>query len=146
MATVRKKSLNERKNLYLESRLRNQKAWYSEKAGFNSRKENGWFWKIVAIQILALVFAIIWAASNTLPVNVVPFLMTCAASAIAWSQMKRHSELAQTYSLAAQELGDQETIALDITEETDFLELVEQVEETIFSGTYHVVCAPRCGN
>ena len=56
--------------------------------------------------------------------------------------MKRYGELAQTYSLAAQELGDQETIASDTTEEADFLALVEQVEETI-SREHTMWCARR---
>ena len=98
--------------------------------------------QVVVLQILAVVFAIIWAASSSLPVNMVPLLMTCAASAIAWSQIKRYGELAQTYSLASQELGDQEAIASDITEEADFLALVEQVEETI-SREHTMWCARR---
>ena len=142
MNDVRRKSVDERRNLYLKSRLRDQKIWYLNKATFNSRKENYWFWAVVALQVLAVVLAIIWAASSSLPVNVVPFLMTCAASAVAWSHMKRYGELAQTYSLAAQELGDQEAIASDITEEADFLALVEQVEETI-SREHTMWCVRR---
>ena len=38
--------------------------------------------------------------------------------------MKRYSELAQSYSLAAQELGDQEVIASNIAKEADLLTLV----------------------
>lgn len=142
MNIVRQKPLNERQNLYLVSRLRDQKTWYTNKAKFNSRKENCWFWNVLVLQILAVVLAIIWAVSSRLPINTVPLLMTGAAAAIAWSQMKRYSELAQSYSLAAQELGDQETIALDITEEADFLELVEQVEETI-SREHTMWCVRR---
>ena len=142
MNDMRRKSLDERRNLYLESRLRDQKTWYSDKAKFNSKKESCWFWTIVILQVLAVALAIIWAASSSLPVNMVPLLMTCAASAIAWSQIKRYGELAQTYSLASQELGDQEAIASDITEEADFLALVEQVEETI-SREHTMWCARR---
>lgn len=131
MKNIRQKSMDERRNLYLKSRLRDQKIWYINKAKFNSRKENCWFGTVVILQILAIVFAIIWAASSGLPVNVVPLLMTCAASAGAWSQMKRYGELSQTYSLAAQELGEQETLATDIIEEAKFLAFVEQIEENI---------------
>ena len=131
MSSIRQKSVDERKNMYLKERLRDQRAWYSNKAKFNSRKEDFWFYKVLVLQILAIALAIIWAASSSLPVNMVPFLMTCAASAVAWSQMKRYSELAQTYSLTAQELGEQETIVLSITKEDDLLTLVEQIEETI---------------
>ncbi|MCY3766264.1 MAG: DUF4231 domain-containing protein [Gemmatimonadetes bacterium] len=142
MNEIRRKSVDERRNLYLESRLRDQKTWYSNKAIFNSRKENRWSWTVVVLQISAIAFAIIQACLSGLPLNVVPLLMTCAASAVAWSQMKRYSELAQTYSLAAQELGDQETIALHITEEADLINLVRQVEETI-SREHTLWCARR---
>ena len=56
--------------------------------------------------------------------------------------MKRYSELAQSYFLAAQELGDQEAIASNIMKEDDFLALVEQVEETI-SREHTMWCARR---
>ena len=142
MNDVRRKSVDERRNLYLKSRLRDQKIWYLNKATFNSRKENYWFWAVVVLQVLAVVLAIIWAASSSLPVNVVPLLMTCAASAIAWSQMKRYGELNQSYSLAAQELVEQEAIASNITEEDDLLTFMEQVEETV-SREHTMWCARR---
>ncbi len=142
MNEIRRKSVGERRNLYLESRLRDQKTWYSNKAIFNSRKEIRWYWTVVVLQISAIALAIIQACSSGLPLNVVPLLMTCAASAVAWSQMKRYNELAQSYSLAAQELGDQETIALDAMEEAVFLELVEQVEQTI-SREHTMWCVRR---
>ena len=142
MHEMRRKFVDERRNLYLESRIRDQKIWYTNKAKFNSRKENCWFWSVLVLQILAVVFAILWAASSSLPANTVPLLMTCAAAAIAWSQMKRYSELAQSYSLAAQELGDQEAIASNITQEADLIKLVVQVEETI-SREHTMWCARR---
>ena len=91
MDNVRQKPLNERQNLYLVSRLRNQKTWYSDKAKCNSKEESCWFWVVLALQMFAIAFAIIKACSGGLPVNMVPLLMTCAVSAIAWSQMKRES-------------------------------------------------------
>ena len=142
MDYVRQKSLNERHQLYLDSRIRDQKNWYSKEAKFNSRAESFWFWVVFAFQMFAISLAVLLACLGGLPVNIVPLLMACAASAIAWSHMKRYGELAQTYSFAAQELGDQEAIASDITEETDFLALVEQVEETI-SREHTMWCARR---
>ncbi len=142
MNKIREKSLDERRDLYLKARLRDQKNWYSENSRFNAGKEDCWFVTVTILQVLAVVLAIIWAASKSLPVNIVPVLMTCAASAIAWSKMKRYGELAQSYSLAAQELGDQEAIFSNVTTENDLLTLVEQVEETI-SREHTMWCARR---
>ena len=142
MDSVRQKPLNDRRYVYLGSRLRDQKIWYSNKAKFNSRMERRWFLGVLVLQILAVALAIICAAIGSLPVNIVPLVLTSAAAGIAWTRIKRYAELAQSYSLAAQELGDQETIALDITEEADFLGLVEQVEQSI-SREHTMWCARR---
>ena len=141
MRDVRRKSVDERRQLYLESRIRHQKRWYSNRAQFNSKKEKNWFWIIVFLQALAIVLAFIKVAFS-LPVNLVPLLMTCAATAIAWSQMKHYGELAQTYSLAAQELGEQEVTASNIMAENNLLTLIEQVEETI-SREHTMWCVRR---
>ena len=142
MNDVRTKPFEERKAFYLESRLRDQKGWYAKKANLNSCGESHWFWITTGLQCFAAVLAIVEAASGGFQIAVVPILMTCAAAAVAWNQMKRHSELAQTYSLAAQELGEQEAIALDITDESQFFAIVEQVEETI-SREHTMWCARR---
>ena len=131
MKGIRQKSVDQRRDLYLKSRLRDQKIWYLKKAKFNSNKEECWFRAVVILQILAVAFAIIRSQLSGLPVNVVPLLMTFAAVAVAWSQMKRYGELTQSYSLAAQELGEQEAIASNVTTEAALLKLVEQAEETI---------------
>ena len=49
MDNVRQKPLNKQQSLYLESRIRDQKAWYSNKAKFNSKKESCWFWIVLAL-------------------------------------------------------------------------------------------------
>ena len=142
MNDLRTKTLDERKTFYIENRLSNQKVWYSIKANQNAKSETYWSRITIVLQSLAVVLAIVQAASNGFPLNVIPVLMTLAAIAVAWSQMKRYGELAQTYSLAAQELGEQETLAAGIIKEADFLVLVEQVEENI-SREHTMWCARR---
>ncbi len=142
MREMRVRIFEERKSFYITSRLRDQKSWYSRKANLNSRFETNWFWATTGLQGLAVVISIIEAASGGFPLNAVPILTTCAAAVAAWRQMKRHSELAQTYALAAQELGELESIAVSLSSEADFLSLVEQVEETI-SREHTMWCARR---
>ena len=131
MINTRHMDAGQRRNLYLKSRLNDQVAWYLRKARRNLNRESFWFWTIGVIQIFAITFAVVQVAFDGLPVNMIPLLMTCAASAVAWGQIKRYGELAQTYSLAAQELKEQETLATYAMKEEDFLELVESIEETI---------------
>lgn len=143
MRDARLKSVGEKLDLYIKSRLCDQKTWYSEKANFNSKKEICWRCVVLILQILAIGFAFYRVGfSSSLSIIVVPFLIICAASAIAWSHMKRYGDLARTYSVAAQELGEQEMLASNITEEASFVTFVDQVEGTI-SREHTMWCVRR---
>lgn len=139
---MRLNAFTTRKAFYLEQRLQDQKSWYSRKANMNACVGDRWFWATVVLQALAVVIAIIWAASGGLQVNAVPFFTTCAAALTAWTQVKRHDELKQSYSLAAQELSELESIVTSLTDETQFPQLVEQVEDAI-SREHTMWRAPR---
>ena len=56
--------------------------------------------------------------------------------------MKRHGELAHSYTVAADDLGDQEEMAGDIKEESSFVDFVVQVEENL-SREHGMWCARR---
>lgn len=142
MKEMRGRAFGERKTFYIDCRLRDQKRWYSKKANINARSGTHWFWVTAGLQALAVTIAIIEAVTAGFQINIVPVLATCAAAVAAWSQMKHHSELAQTYALAAQELGELDSIAVSLTDEVKFPQLVEQVEETI-SREHTMWCARR---
>ena len=142
MRLVRSQSLDDRKSFYLSARLKDQKAWYSNKANYNARAGSKWFWIVLVLQFLAIVFAILKASIDKLPINIVPVATTCAAIVVAWNQIKRHDELKKTYSLAAMELGELESISINIKTNDDFIQFVEQIEETI-SREHTMWCARR---
>ena len=142
MRDIRDKNTEERRNLYLKSRLIDQKTWYTKKASYNTKLENRWFYATTGMQFLAIVSAVIQAVVPTVPLNLVPILMTCAAAAIGWSQMKRHSELAQSYSIAAQELGELQAISSAVTQEHEFCQFVNDVEYAI-SREHTMWCVRR---
>jgi len=142
MQQVRSRSFNERKQIYLKHRLMDEKSWYSKKARINARSGSWWFWVTVALQAIVVTIAIVQASAGSFKINFVPVITTLAAVVAAWSQMKRYDELSKTYSLAAQELGELEAIANSLTQENDFPQFVEQVEETI-SREHTMWCARR---
>jgi hypothetical protein len=142
MRQVRTLSFEDRKRIYVEHRICDQKSWYSHKAGQNARAGTRWFWTTVSLQGITVVVAIVQAITEGLGFSVVPVLTTCAAAVAAWNQMKRHDELAKTYALALQELGELETIARSLSAEGDFPRLVEQVE-TAISREHTMWCARR---
>jgi len=142
MRQIRSSPFAERKQFYIDSRLRDQKLWYSRKANVNARSGTRWFWIMAGLQAIAVTIAIAQMTVGSLKFNLVPVFTTCAAVVIAWSQMKRYDELAKAYSLAAQELGELEAIAEGLSQKSDFGQLVEQVEETI-SREHTLWCARR---
>ena len=142
MKQIRSSSFEKRKKFYGEGRLRDQKSWYSKKARINTSSGSSWFWVTLILQAIAVTIAVIQAGIGSFSINIVPVLTTVAAAVAAWSQMKRHDELAKTYSLAAQELSELEAIADSLLQASDFPQLVEQVEETI-SREHTMWCARR---
>lgn len=142
MRQVRTLSFEDRKRIYVEQRLREQKSWYSHKAALNARVGARWFWMTAGLQGVAVTMAIIQAVVGGLGLNIVPILTTCAAAVAAWNQMKRHDELAKTYALASQELSELEAITSSLGIENDFPQLVEQIEEAI-SREHTMWCARR---
>ncbi len=131
MQQVRQQTFDERKSFYIQERLRNQKSWYSKSAKQHKRRGEQWFWLTCCLQFLALAVAIVQAISGGFGYALVPVLTTCAAAAAAWSRMRRHDELAQTYSVVAQELAEIEALVSGSVGENDFLQLLEQVEGAI---------------
>ena len=79
MRNARTADVGNRKNLYLASRVRDQKAWYSKKAAFNDKLKARWFLAATTLQLIAVALAIAQAVASVFPVNGVPFLTTFAA-------------------------------------------------------------------
>lgn len=129
MRRTREMTLKERKQLYIASRLRDQKAWYAKKAQANARSGNIWFAATAVLQTCALVTAVVQAKLGGLPVNILPLLATFTAVVAAWSQVKRYDELAQAYALAAHELEELDSLGTSVKTEAEFAQLVEQTEE-----------------
>ncbi|MCY3705264.1 MAG: DUF4231 domain-containing protein [Gammaproteobacteria bacterium] len=131
MTNIRGMSFSRRREQYLLSRLRDQKQWYSTSASTNSRRASHSFLAVVLLQATAVLYSISRISSASLTIDLVPLLMTLAASVIAWSNLKRYQELGHTYSCAAQELADHETLAANVNDESTFIDIVSQTEGII---------------
>jgi hypothetical protein len=142
MREVRSSSLEARRTLYLRERLLNQKEWYRKKAALSARLAFRWFWTVALLQTVALPVAIVNLASDGALFNVGPIAASLAGPLLAWAQIKRFDEIAQTYGLAAQELSALESLAPHATTEPFFEQLVLQSEEAI-SREHTMWCARR---
>jgi hypothetical protein len=105
MQEIRKLGLEERKAVYSKCRVSNQLEWYSEKAAKSRKREVIWFWSIIAAQALALVAAIVLMRFPSLSLDLTGVFSALAAAFLGWLQTKRYQELAQSYAVAAYELG-----------------------------------------
>jgi len=129
MITTRECALQERKSLYLEQRLLDQRQWYQRQSLKNEGSKNLYFWVVVALQLGAVGVAI--AQWRPLGVGVVGLAVTLTASITAWTQARRHDDLAQSYALAVQELGEiRARIEMGVTEDS-FSESVVESEAAI---------------
>lgn len=105
MRIIRSLDKDERKRIYLAERIDDQRQWYSNKSQANLRSANRYFIGTICSQGLAIITAftiLIWQGSL---IQLTGIFTTLAAAFMAWTQMKRNDELAQSYGLAAQELN-----------------------------------------
>lgn len=104
MLSIRKLSFNERKLIYIEERVKNQRDWYITKAKSNKVKSNYFFWGIICIQFIAFVYSLI-LIKNSIIFNIVPLMTTIAVSLLTWLQVKQHQELSQSYAVAVNDIN-----------------------------------------
>ncbi len=102
MSATREGALEERRASYRKQRLADQMRWYHDKAASHDRAREIFFLLAVVLQLAAVLAAFLeWRPGK---LNVVPLLVTFAASLTAWAQARRHEESAQAYAVARQEL------------------------------------------
>lgn len=142
MREIRQKSIKERKSIYLQQRIRDEKDWYNRKAKYNSNKETMWFWIIISVEFLAILAAIYILNTLDTVFNPIGTFTTLVVVFAAWNQIKKHRELSQSYTLAAQELTLIESLAIHIKDEEGLCDYVRDAENAI-SKEHTMWCAKR---
>jgi hypothetical protein len=105
MRKVRNLDLEKRKQMYLEQRVGDQRKWYGHKAKQNKRHASRWFKAVLLAQSFAILFTLVIMFCSTFPINFAHVFSAAAIAFLAWIQVKRHQELAQSYGVATHELG-----------------------------------------
>lgn len=105
MTKMRAATLEDRKAIYAESRIKNQFTWYANKASSNRKAANYSFYLLIIINFVAVICAILRIRYINIPFWPTDIFVVSAASLLSWMQAKRFSELASSYSLAANEIG-----------------------------------------
>jgi hypothetical protein len=104
MRRMRGLSPAEQKAAYLKLRVLEERQWYATKAHKLAIDERRMFNTVLACQLVALTCAMVRIAWPDVRLDLGPLLASLAAALVAWTQLKRFTELASAYSLAAQEL------------------------------------------
>ena len=131
MRDMRDSSLETRRELYARCRIADQRDWYAGKATANERAENKFFVAMLLADGLAVIAAVAHIIWPMFVVNPTGMFATIAAAVLAWLQVRRHQELAQSYAIAAQELAIIHGKAEHIESEEELATFVADAENAI---------------
>ena len=130
MRQLRQMTLPERKSVYQEGRIKEQRDWYSRKAKWNKDRARNWNIALIVIEVIGVGGALV-KATNLLEVGLLGFAGALVAAGTSWLQTKQHANLAEAYSVAARELSNINTLLPSCTKESDWADFVGQAEEAI---------------
>lgn len=128
MLSSRHLALEERKSLYENDRIRDQRTWYAKKAKQNKVAARGWAAVCIITYVLAIVSSLTRAAHpdwNHLPTEP---LIALASSIVGWMQIKKFNELTSAYTLAAHEIGFVQASLADAKDDKAFSQFVDEAE------------------
>jgi hypothetical protein len=131
MREVRAGGLTGRKQVYLAQRIADQRSWYGRKARISQTAEGWYFVVILVSQAMALASGAYMIASPDSRWNLVGVFSSLASALVAWLQVRQHEELAQSYAVAALELGFIEEQAERVATDQDFSGFVGDSENAI---------------
>ncbi len=136
MKDQRAKPFDERKDLYLNSRIKDQQQWYAAKAKYNARRSEQWRGFLIGIEFLGAAVSLTTALVDTSLV-IPPTIATIAGAVVAWIETKQHDSLSRAYSAASIDLASAaEKLQLAVTEDA-WTNEVDDAEEAI--SREHVV-------
>ncbi len=131
MREIRNGSLQQRREVYVTARIRDQRRWYGTKARKSQSIANVYFVIIQVSQALTLAATVLLLSPIGSKWNLGGMFSALASAMIAWLQVRQHEELAQTYSVVALELGFVEEQAESASGEKDLSDLVLNAENTL---------------
>lgn len=130
MRAIRARSMADRLSIYLNGRISSQRHWYATKAEHSRRAMECLFFCSIGAQAFTLVFAVIRVTKPDFP-NVTSIFSVAATSFLAWLQAKKYQELAQSYAVAANELGLILERGRHVSSETELSTFVGDAESAI---------------
>lgn len=130
MRQMRAMNLENRKRLYEDGRIEEQRRWYAVKAAENARRARQWSVLLLVVECAGVVAAAL-KAFQVVDVDVLGALGAVGAAMVAWTQAKQHRQLSRAYSVAAQELATIKSLFRHDMDETGWARFVADAEDAI---------------
>ena len=130
MEELRRAPLKERRRRYRADRIKDQQDWYSSKASWNEQRRLFWSIAAVVLQSAGVVGGLAKAFYGV-DVDLLGIAAAAAGATTAWVNTKDHTELAEAYSITAQELGLVEAGIADQRTEAAWSVFVGEAERAI---------------
>lgn len=129
MRDIRARSFEDRRDIYCDGRIEDQRSWYSDKSAINAGHRKKWLLAASVTQIIGVLTGLLIVA-DIISFDSIGLLAAVAATMTSWSQAKQFSNLATAYGITAQELA---TIKSEIASvpEPEWSDYVGQAEEAI---------------
>ena len=121
---------DERRRVYLESRLGDQRTWYARKARYNRQRARQWRTALVGLEFGGAAVSLLEVANRT-GLFVGPVLAAVAGAVVAWLETKQHDSLARAYSAAVRDLASAQLRLELVTSEDLWATEVADAEEAV---------------
>ncbi|MFK8051261.1 MAG: DUF4231 domain-containing protein, partial [Halioglobus sp.] len=128
MRDTRAKPIEERRQLYLASRIKEQRKWYAAKSKYNKNQSTLFFVLLVILQVIAVGLVLSRIAFPEWKIWPTEVFVVAAGSVTAWMQLKRFQEIATAYALTAHEIGIIESKISEPDTDDLFSEFVRDAE------------------
>lgn len=130
MLDVRSRPLDQRRDVYLRERVRDQEEWYVRKASHNRRRATQWSVTLLGAEALGVILALLKGFA-VVPIDLASVAAAVIASGAAWLAVKQHESIATAYALASSELGSVRVRLLSVDDDEIWPEEVGSAEEAI---------------
>ncbi len=130
MRSTRALSIDERKAVYAEARIAQQRSWYRDKAAWNSRRSNLLGLATLMFEAVAVVQALL-KATGLVKINLIAFIATVTAGIVAWMHTKDYHTLSSAYTVASRELAAVASLIKHQETEEDWSAFVNSAEDSI---------------
>lgn len=128
MRETRAKPIEERRQLYLSSRIKEQRKWYAAKSKYNKTRSTSFFVLLIILQAIAVGLVLSKIAFPEWKIWPTEVFIVAAGSVTAWMQLKRFQEIGTAYALTAHEIGIIESRITDPDTDELFSEFVRDAE------------------